>query len=77
MKNANGKLKIPLAFGTRDRLEANLSLKLPIITRQTDLVRQISENVPPVPDFPKYGMRPNHCNNLANPSRYMAASAIG
>jgi hypothetical protein len=35
-----------------DRREVSLSLKYPVIMSQASLVKQISENVPSVPDFP-------------------------
>src|SRR5216684_9312846 len=35
-----------------DRREVSLSLKCPVITSQASLVKQISENVPSVPEFP-------------------------
>jgi hypothetical protein len=35
-----------------DRQEVSLSLKCPVITSQASLVKQISENIPSVPEFP-------------------------
>jgi hypothetical protein len=42
-----------------DRREVSLSLKRPVIMSQASLVKQISENVPSVPEFvPEFRKRP-------------------
>jgi hypothetical protein len=59
-----------------DRREVSLSLKCPVIMSQTSLVKQISENVPSVPEFvPEFptSLRCAFCKLEAGESGYCAS----
>jgi len=48
-----------------DRREVSLSLKCPVIMSQASLVKQISENIPSVPEFHRVRLSPSSENQRA------------